>query len=37
VAWAFLIGIITAPYQWLRDLRERLKQASEDKSEGTGT
>jgi hypothetical protein len=37
MAWGFVLGIVTLPYQWLRNFRERLKQASNDKDEGTGT
>jgi hypothetical protein len=30
VAWGFLIGIITAPYQWIRDWRERRRNSNDD-------
>jgi hypothetical protein len=30
MAWGFVVGIITAPYQWLRDWRERRRNSEDD-------
>jgi hypothetical protein len=28
MAWGFVLGIVTLPYQWVRDWRQRRKAAS---------